>query len=461
MILTRLEQRARTLWQQRLNSSTNRKILWATLVVAICTFAVKLLAAAKETLVAATFGVGDTIDAFVMAYLLPSFVVSVIANSCNAALIPTYIRVREQQGHEAAQRLFSETVLVSSGLFLMLTGLLALSGPMLLGWLAPEFSPAKQVLTSQLFYLFLPVVLLSGLTTIWQAVLNAKERFASGALAPLMVPLASIVVLLLAGPNLNIFVLAASLTLGFLLQLGMLGWSLQQQGISLLPRWHGASEDLWQVIGQYWPMVAGGILVNSTPIVDRAMAATLPAGSVSVLNYAYKISALIIGVTTTALSTALIPYFSKMIAKADWEGVRHSLQTYIKLVIAVTLPLSALLFFASEPIVRLVYERGAFTASDTALVAQVQAMYVLQIPFYTLHIVFVRLISSLRANSFLMWATLINTVFNIVFDYLFIQLMGLPGIALANTVVYAVKLAFVGTVGYWLLGRMREQCVSP
>jgi putative peptidoglycan lipid II flippase len=457
MIFGRLEQRARTFWQQRANSSTNRKILWATLVVAICTFAVKLLAAAKETLVAASFGVGDTVDAFVMAYLLPSFVVSVIANSCNAALIPTYIRVREQQGPEAAQRLFSETVLVSSGLFLLLTALLALPGPTLLSWLAPEFGPAKQQLTVQLFYLFLPVVLLSGLTTIWQAVLNAKERFVGGALAPLMVPLASIAVLLLMGQAVNIFVLAGSLTVGFALQLFMLGWALHGQGVGLLPRWYGASDDLRQVIGQYWPMVAGGILVNSTPIVDRAMAATLPAGSVSALNYAYKIAALLIGITTTALSTALIPYFSKMIARADWEGVRHSLHTYIKLVLAATLPLSALLFFASEPIVRLIYERGAFTAADTAIVAPIQAMYVLQIPFYTLHIVFVRLISALQANKFLMWATLINVIVNIVFDYLLIQLMGLPGIALANTVVYAVKLAFVGAVGYWLLNK----CTSP
>lgn len=444
----------------RQGNATNRLILRAAAVVAICTFGVKIVAAAKESVMAAVFGINDVVDAFVIAALLPQFVVSLIANSCNAALIPTYIRVREREGSEAAQRLLSETVLVSGGLFLIITALLGLIGSTALAWLAPTFSPAKQELTRQLFLLSLPQVLLSGLATIWQSVLNARERFALGALAPVAVPVVSIVVLALTDPAWAIYALTISMSIGFVFQLALLGWALRRSGISLLPRWHGGGPALREVIAQYWPLVAGGLLVNSTPIVDRAMAATLPGGSVSALNYAYKIAALIIGLSTTALSTALIPYLSKMVAKADWKGVRHSLRTYTWLILGATIPVSLALAFGSQLLVSLVYERGAFTDADTALVAQVQAMYMLQIPFYTLHILFVRLISSLRANKLLMWGTLINFVLNIIFDYVLLQLMGLPGIALANTAVYAAKMTFVVVAGYWAL-RLRERGPAP
>jgi putative peptidoglycan lipid II flippase len=177
---------------------------------------------------------------------------------------------------------------------------------------------------------------------------------------------------------------------------------------------------------------------------------------VAALNYAYKIAQLIIGVSTTALSTALIPYLSKMIARADWRGVRHSLRTYSAIILVGSIPLAIGLALGSRQIVSLIYQRGSFSEADAQLVAQVQAMYVLQIPFYTLHILFVRLISSLRGNKILVWGTLINCGLNVLFDYLLLRAMGLPGIALANTAVYFAKLIFVAAVGYWLLARAEQ-----
>lgn len=453
MTLLRLPQQIYAQLRGRGGGSTNRLILRAAVIVGISTLGVKLIGAARETVVAAVFGLDDAVDALAIAYLLPAFVVSLIANSCNAALVPTYINVREHEGSAASQQLLDQTVLVSSGLFLGITLLLALIGPFTLSWLAPGFDQPKLDLTRELFYLCLPQILLSGLATIWQAVLNAGERFVLGALAPVAVPLVAIAALLLVRRDQAIAALAVSMSVGALVQLIVLGLALRRQGVGLLPRWHGGGAALRQVIGQYWPLVAGGLLVYSTPIVDRAMAASLPAGSVAALNYAYKVSQLIIGVTTTALSTALIPYLAKLVAQSNWRALRHSLRSYTLLILAGSIPLTIGLALASEPIVRLVYQRGAFGEADALLVARIQAMYVLQIPFYTLHILFVRLISAMRANHLLLWGTLINCVLNVVFDYLLLRLIGLPGIALANTAVYLAKLIFVAAVGYWLIGK--------
>ena len=95
------------LWKKLTSGSTNRKIFGAAVKVGLLTGLVRVAAVVKELVVAWKFGTGDTLDAFLIALLVPSFIINVVAGSFNAALIPTYIQVREQEGTKAAQRLFS------------------------------------------------------------------------------------------------------------------------------------------------------------------------------------------------------------------------------------------------------------------------------------------------------------------------------------------------------------------
>jgi len=87
-------------------------------------------------------------------------------------------------------------------------------------------------------------------------------------------------------------------------------------------------------------------------------------------------------------------------------------------------------------------------------VSQVQAMYVLQVPFYALGMLFVRLISSLRANSILMWGTAINFLINIMLDYLFMSWWGVAGIALSTACVYVISCFYLGVMLRWKLKQM-------
>jgi putative peptidoglycan lipid II flippase len=190
-------------------------------------------------------------------------------------------------------------------------------------------------------------------------------------------------------------------------------------------------------------MIAAGILMNSTTVIDQTMAAMLAPGSVAVLGYGNKLVNLIVGVTTTAIGTSVLPYLSKMIAADDWVGLRHTLRTYSKLIMVTTIPLTIVLCLLSTNIVRLLFQRGAFTAADTHTVALVQAMYLLQVPFFTLSILFVRAISSLRANTILTWGTIVSFIVNITLDYFLMRMMGAAGIALATTGVYMISLCFL------------------
>jgi putative peptidoglycan lipid II flippase len=202
------------------------------------------------------------------------------------------------------------------------------------------------------------------------------------------------------------------------------------------------------MIGQYLPVVGGALLMSSTTLIDQSMAAMLGPGSVSTLNYGNKIVALVIGVGSISLSTAIFPHFSRMAAMKDWEGLRKTLKTHLSLVLLATLPLTAGLVYWSRPLIRVFFERGAFTSTDTYLVSQVQSFYLLQIPFYFLGILVIRLISSVRANTILMQAAILNLVAKIVFNYLLMQRFGAAGIALSTTFVYMLSLIFCTLMVY-------------
>lgn len=424
------------------SGSVNRKIFGAAVTVALMTMLVKVAAVFRELVVAWRFGISDALDAFFIALLIPSFIISVVAESFNAALIPTYIRVREQEGNQAAQRLLSGTIVWSMGLLGVTTILILATAPLYLPYLASGFTPEKIDLTFHLLCAILPNVLLSGIIVIWSAVLNAGERFALAALSPIITSIITIILLLMF-PSWSVFSLPAGLVGGAALEISLLGVLLRKQGISLRPKWYGFDTHMRHVAKQYVPMIAGAFLMCSTLLVDQSMAAMLLPGSVAALNYGNRLVALPINIATQALGTAVIPYFSKMVAEQNWKGVRHTLKHYMRLIFFITVPLTVLIVIFSDLLVKIMLQRGSFTANDTYLVAQIQSFNALQIPFYVANILVVKLISALRANYILMYGSLINLTANIILNYLFMQKLGIAGIALSTSCVYMISFSFV------------------
>ena len=360
-------------WSQR---STNRKIFLAAAVVGGMTLVVKAVALLKDLVVAQQLGVSSDLDAYLIAFILPQFAINVTAGALQTSLVPTFIEVRDREGDEAAQELFSAVI---ARALLILVGcvlLFGVIGPLVLPIIGSGFDAHTFELSRNMFYMTLPAIIISGMGVIWGAILNAYDRFALAAVAPGAVPLLTIVLLVLTIQQLGVYALALGLIAGFTAQAVLMAWSLRQHHLSLLPRWRTRPEFshyVRQVMLQFAPAAAGAVLASSTNLVDQAMATPLGAGSVSALNYGSKLLSFIIGVGATALGISILPHFSKMVAEQDWAKVRHTFRTYALLIVGATLPLVAIFTIFSEPIIRLLYQRGAFTAQDTVLVSQIQA----------------------------------------------------------------------------------------
>ncbi len=424
-------------WKKLSSGSINRQIFGAAVIVTGMTVLVKMVSVGKEFVVAWSFGTSNQIDAFVIALLLPQFIANVVAAPVKPALIPTYIRVREQQGQEIAQKLLSGAISYVIGLLILATILMVAFAPLYLPAIASGFDSGKLNLTFLLLLSISPLIILKGMMTILAAVLNSGERFALAAILPIIIPALSIL-LMLNFPSWGVFALVAGLIGGNILQIIVLGVSLRHNGISIKPKFYKLDSNLQEIFGLYKASAAAAFLMGSTKLVDQSMAAMLTPGSVAALSYGNKLTALPLTLATIGLSTTLMPYFSKMIAREDWRGVKHTLKHYLKLIFATTIPLTLILLVFAVPIVKVLLERGAFTASDTALVAQIQALYTLQIPFYVGNVLMIRLITSMRMNRVITWTCAINLLTNILFNFLFIKWLGIAGIALSTSLVYVV-----------------------
>lgn len=430
----------KSIWRQQ---SINMQILIAGITVGSVTLLVNFATFLKDILIASQFGTGDAFDSFLIALVLPLFIINIVAGSLNYALIPTYIKVKEKEGLFSASELLTQTTFLSIILLVVVSIVLAILSPIILPLIASGFDKDKLLLTQQLFYIMLPLITIKGLSTIWGAVLNANERFALVGLTPIFWPLITIILAFFMVDKWGIYILIYGLYAGFIIEACILGLAIKRQNSLLfILRIDSLNRHTKHVVKQYLPMIAGAFLMGSSGVVNQAMAAMLSPGSVSSLNYGNKIVSFVVGLGGTAIGTAVLPYFSNMVANENWSGIRHTLVTYIRLIVLITVPVTLLMIFFSEPLVKILFQRGAFTVYDTFTVTKIQQLFLIQIPFYIIGIMIVRLISALSSNHILMEASLINLIINIFLNYLFIKLIGVGGIALSTSLVYIVSLIY-------------------
>ena len=428
---------------RRMNDSVNGRIFTAAVIIAALASVVKVVSLAKEMLIARIFGAGDALDAFYVAILLPSFLSSIIVNSFGSAFVPTCIQVRETEGDLAAQRLFSTVAALNLAALLGLTVFLAVTAQWLLPIIGSGFGPEKLALTRTLFFISLGLLLLTGLSMLWRAMLNARECFALSALAPIMYPVIVLIAIVASSGSRRIYALALGSVLGTLGELAMAGYGLWRRGIPIIPRWYGLTGPVRQVLRQAAPAVAGALLVGSNTLVDQSMAAMLGSGSVAALNYANKLISLLLSIGVSSLATAVLPSFSRLSANQDWAGLRRVLNTYTRLVALVTVPLTVALIIFSEPLIATFFQGGAFSRQDAHLVARVQSLLFLQLPFYAIGMLYVAAINSLRRNQILIWGTTISISVNVLLNFLFMRIFGLPGIALSTSCVLLVAFLYL------------------
>jgi putative peptidoglycan lipid II flippase len=413
--------------------SVNRRIFRAASSVAAVGVVVKLLATFKEIAVAGVYGRSDAMDAFLAAALIPGLLINLISESMNQALVPTLIRVREHEGQQRAQELLSSSMVWLCVLLCAVSAAMALGARGFFPLIASHFAPEKLDLSIRIFYALLPLVLITGIATNCTAVLNTFDRFALPALAPVAISIAIIAGALLLGGRLGIWAMVYSTLAGSLIHAGVVAWMMDLHGYRFRLRWYGMTEAASEVVHQYGPVLLSSVVASGGLLVDQSMAAMLPAGSVSALVYANRFVSVVLTLLAGAVSTAVVPYLSRMIAHREWAGCRHTLRTWAVLTALVSVPIALFLIFGAHWLIRLTLQHGAFGPSDTAEVTKVLAMYAIQIPFFACSRVFFRFIVAMRRTDLILYCGVINLGLDVILNLVLMRWYGVAGIALATS----------------------------
>ncbi len=424
------------MWKDIKNSSLGLQILRTSYLVGGITLSFKLLFVIRDLIIAWTFGRSQSLEAFILAFLIPYTFINALSESLSITFLPHFIELRENGEDKLANEIYSNLLGILLLISLAVVFLLIVGYSIYSPFIAASFSIEGFSLMKFLIYFTAPAALLNGVANLWKEILNAKGKFIQSATVSVITPLVSIF-LLVWMTELGVWVLSLGLLFGVLLELTILGLLLKRQSFRLIPGLSIFSLNLRISISDWWRVFISLSLFNSMGLINGFMAARrAEIGGLSILSYGKKIATLPNDISAITFSAVLIPYLSKIKAAKDWPRVLSILNRWLLIIFGTTLPIVIIILVATNYIVELLYERGAFNVDDTRNVSIVLRYYILQIPFFVSFYVMLRILPIVKKNTPAVFFGVIGVSLTVILNYIFISFLGTSGIALSTSGVY-------------------------
>ncbi|WP_210485587.1 murein biosynthesis integral membrane protein MurJ [Microvirga antarctica] len=401
----------------------------------------------RDVILAAVMGAGPVADAFLVAFRIPNHFRAIFSEGAfNSAFLPTYAQVLETDGEARARSFASRvtTLMLLVQMVLLAAALVAM--PFVVTLLAPGFwsDPPKFELAVTLTRITFPYLLFVTLVTILSAILNAHERFAAAAAAPVLLNVSLIAALSLAFlfPTAG-HAAAWGVALAGVLEL-MLVWAAARRLNAVpqfeKPRMDKAMSRFFKTLG---PAVIGSAGVQLALFADTIIASFLPTGAVSSLYYADRIYQLPLGVIGIAAGTVLLPEMSRRIAAGDPDAAHRSQNRAVGLTLGLAAPFVVAFLTLPDLIMSALFQRGAFDAAAAARSGAVLAAYAIGLPAAVL----IRsAVASFYARSDTLTpliASLAAVAVNVLLKILLMDTYGVVGLALATALGIWVNLSLL------------------
>ncbi|MCX7305605.1 MAG: murein biosynthesis integral membrane protein MurJ [Hyphomicrobiales bacterium] len=429
--------------------------------VASGTLMSRLLGFTREMLMAAAVGTGPIADAFYAAFQFPNTFRRLFAEGAfNAAFVPLFAKEIEANGVDGAKRFSEEVFGVLFTVLLALTIVMELSMPLLVRYaIAPGFSdqPEKLAVTVSLATIMFPYLICMSLGAMMAGMLNSLRRYFAAAIAPVFLNVILIGVLAYAwyegkdGPAVG-YALAWGVLAAGIVQLAIVWIAVRHAGVSIGLRRPRLTPNVKRLLWLALPAAITGGITQINQLIGTAIASSR-AGAVSSLNLADRVYQLPLGVVGIAVAIVLLPELARALRAGNATEASNLQNRSVEFTLFLTLPAAAALLTMSEPIVRVLYERGAFTPDDTVLVAKVLAIFGLGLPAFVLIKAFTPGYFAREDTRTPMIFAAISVVVNVSLALWLFPSMGAPGIATASAVAGWVNAAMLLGVlvrrGHW------------
>lgn len=426
-------------------------------VVAAATVVSRVLGLVREICIAAVFGTSALSSAYVSAFTLPNLFRRLLGEGAlTAAFVPTLAHELEQRQRAAAFGLLSKVaswlLLVTSGLVVLAMLAMANAEPLLRlgGGLGLEPATAERLLLgADLAVILFPYMVFVCLAAAFSAACQVLGRFTEPALSPIWLNLVVIGVLGLGGwwamgdaARMNL--LCVGVLVGGFLQMAVPAGVLWSEGWR--PSFDLRPDDrVREIVRLMGPTVIGSAIYLINLSISRFIGLSLNDSAAQVLNLSTRVMELPIGVFAAAVATVVFPLIARHAAKADWTALAADYHKGLRMVMIINVPAALGLALLSEPITRLLFQRGAFQAGDTALMTPVLAVYALGLPFLSFTTLALRGFYALKDTATPVRAAALSFVVNIVLSVVLMDWLSTIGLAIASNLAVLAQAWFLQT----------------
>jgi putative peptidoglycan lipid II flippase len=421
----------------------------------------RVLGLIREQIFAALFGAGYAYDSFVVAFRIPNLLRDLFGEGAlSAAFVSVFSDYDANRSQQDTWRLASNvlcffTIALS---IISLAGMIFADG--IVALLAPDFSfvEGKSELTAKMTVIMMPFLLFVSLSAVVMGILNTRGKFFVPSLASSFFNLGSIV-----GGTLLAFTLpryghpaimgmAFGTLIGGLLQLLIQLPTLKNTGFRFYPIINIKDPGLIRIVKLMLPAVIGLSATQINIFINTNFASSCIEGSVSWLNYAFRLVQLPIGLFGVAISIAALPVLAKYASRKDFENVRNTFSSSLTMVFCLTVPATFGLIILAEPIIRVIFEHGAFTESDTHATALALSLYAVGLFAYSANKVIVPVFYAVNATRYPVIGSFAAIAVNILIIVNTIERFQHKAIALSTSATMILNFIFLAIVLYYKIG---------
>jgi putative peptidoglycan lipid II flippase len=450
------------------------RIARSTAFFSIATAFSRVAGLVREIFAASYFGISPAMSAFTIAFLVPNTIRSLFADAAiQAAFVPVFTDKLEHGQRREAFRLASTLIFLVICVLGLITALFILGAPILMQVFAPGFEGEVLDLTVSLSRVLFPILVLLGVSGLVVGVLNSYDRFGVFAIAPFFWNVAIITVLVGLAPAFpeddEIYAYAIGVVVGTVIQLAILVYDLRNTpfGIrrALLSPFRArlttafGDADVRRVLLLMLPVTISLGLINVNLLINSFFGSLIPEPGVAEqapagIDKAFRIYMLPQGVFSVAIATVLFPTMARLAARGAFDNLRATMANGMRQILLLLTPAAAAILVLSEPMVRLVFERGEFDSSQTDLVAEALFWFAFSLPFNGLFLLLTRTFFSLQRPWVPTWIAALNLGVTALFSALFYDPFGVGGIVAATAIATAASVAAQAAILRRALGRL-------
>lgn len=425
-----------------------RSLIWSTSVVMVVTLIGYILSLISQMLIAYYFGASKEVDAFVAAKIIPDIFFGIATVLFTTVFVIVFSKIKDTKEKALCIIQKSTTLALVGGV--VSAAVLMVLAPYAARIVGPGFDVERIILTTQLIRIVAVGIIFLALTSLFTGVLYSYHRFFVPTLLKVFIPLGIVIGIILMQKSVGVMSLALGMVAGIIVAMIVQLVAVYKEGFRYT--WVFDLKDIFflDVMKLSWPLLISSIFFYITRAVNNIFASWLPMGTVAVLNYAFALVLVPVTLFSQSITTTTYPLLTSFHTQNDHASFREMFSRKMKWIVFVLVPLSCIFIFFGDVLITFFFERGAFSAANSAEVGSALLFYSIGMVAMGLQAGMFNVLHAQKKVKQVMWLMGLLLVSNVVFNALLIGPMSYKGLALSMSLAYWVNVA----VGWWMVRKI-------